>query len=440
MPNFVAILFAGMLILASTASPADDLLDIYKLAAVNDPVLQAAAANRLAVHQRKPQNRALLLPTVNLSASASKFDQNVLSGSSLLFAEDNVSYTVSLQQPLYHRDYFARLAQADAEIAGVEADYAAAEQDMMLRAAERYFNVLAAEDNLTFVLAEKNAIERQLEQTRQRFEVGLIAITDVHEAQAAYDLVLAQEIDAENQLASQREALHELTGQDTGSLAILGDNLPLPEPEPSNLSHWSDAAQEQNLELIAARQRTDFARRNLDISRAGHFPSLDFNASFDYSDSQGGSFGGDRETEDTTISLNLTLPLYAGGGTTAKVRESRYQLAQAKENYEQQRRQTLRQTRDAFRNVRAAIKRVKALQQAVISAQSALDATEAGLEVGTRTTVDVLDVRKNLFLAQRNFARARYDYILNTLRLKQSTGILAEKDIEQINRWLKERS
>ena len=434
-PRIPSVIVTCSLLLYTAVAVSEDLLDVYHLAADHDPVFQAAQAEREALLQRKPQSRALLLPSLTLTGSASRSHQNTLSGTGFQTARENTGYGLTLKQPLFRRDYFVQLAQADAEVAQAEAVYQGAEQNLILRTAEAYFNVLAAEDNLEFVRAEKNANERQLEQTKQRFEVGLIAITDVHEAQAAYDLVTANEIEAENQLSSSREALRVLTGASPMELAKLGEDLSFPEPVPNDITHWSETALQQNLELLAAEYGVDIARKSLDLSKAGHYPSVDLNASYDYNDNKGG-FTGDNETEDTTVSVQLTVPLYEGGGTSARVRESSYRLAQAKDQLEQQRRQTVQDSRDAYRNVLSAIKRVEALQQAVVSAQSAVDATEAGLEVGTRTTVDVLAARENLYRAQANFSSAKYDYILHTLRLEKAGGMLTADDLEQVNHWL----
>jgi len=419
---------------------AEDLLDIYRLAEKNDPQFKAAQATRLAALEAKPQSRALLLPDISLSASTTRDREDIQSSSSAIFSTEttystNTGYSLTLSQPLFNAEYFIQLRQADARVGQADAELAAAQQELITRVAERYFDILAAVDNLEFARAEKSAVERQLEQTKQRFEVGLIAITDVHEAQAAYDLAIAEEIDAENQLSSSQEALRELTGQHHKSLAYLTDKIQLISPDPANIDKWSDTALNQNFTLLAAEFAAKAAQDEIKLQRSGHLPTLDVNASHGLTDISGGSFGA-RETEDSAIGIRLNVPLYSGGGTNSRVREAMQLFEQAKENLEQQRRSTLRQSRDAYLSTTAAINRVKALNQAVISAQSALDATEAGLEVGTRTTVDVLNSRRELFRAQQNHARSRYDYILNTLRLKQAAGILSAADLEQINNWV----
>lgn len=427
----VVIIFA----VASLTASATDLISIHQQARENDPVFKrAAAAQQMALESRQ-QSQAQLLPTLVFNAQISDYSQDVISGTALLFARKSQGYSLTLTQPIYHRENFVRLDQADAEIAQAKATFAAAEQELIIRTAQLYFDALAAKDNLDFSRAEKNALERQLEQTRQRFDVGLIAITDVHEARAAYDLVAAQDIEAENLLNSQFEALHELTNHDYKNLAVLGDTLELVSPDPADINSWSQQALNNNLALLAQHLATQIAQDNIKISRAGHFPQLDLNANHTYADSSGGNFGA-RETRDNTVSLQLTVPLYQGGAVQSQTRLATAQYDQAVETLEQQKRSTIRQARDGYRGVLAATKRVNALLQAVISAQSALKASQAGLEVGTRTTVDVLEARRNLYRAQRNLARARYDYILFSLQLKQVSGQLQLSDLEHVNRWL----
>jgi len=439
---------AGLILISSTpfistsAAASATLLDLYQLAIEHDPQYRGVNAAYRATLETKSQSRAQLFPSINLTADRTKNKLKTISASS--FPEgtrdfDSSGYTLSLNQPLLNYDYFIQLRQSDAAIGEAKANLSAAQQALMVRISERYFDALAALDSLEFARAEKRAIDRQLEQTRQRFEVGLIAITDVHEAQAAYDLVTAQEILAENLLASQYEALAEITGRYHKTLASLSAETPLITPEPADIGKWGDTALNQNFQLIAAEFVFNSAREEIKRQRAGHLPTLELNASHTYTDSEGGNFGSN-ESENQSIELRLNMPLFQGGATSSRTRQAKRRADQSREAYEQQRRATLRQTRDAYLSVLAEINRVKALRQAVVSAQSALDATEAGLEVGTRTTVDVLDTRRELFRAQRDHARSRYDYILHTLRLKQAAGILTITDLELVNSWLQARA
>lgn len=442
MSRIRAVFLASAVALATLPgiASADTLLEVYQRAAENDPQLRQAEAAYQAVEQTKSQARARLLPQLTATAGLSRERQEIENSNSPLFQPGTFnsttkSYSLNLNQALYRRDYFVSLRQADAAIGQALANYDAEWQNLVVRTADLYFNVLAAADDLEFARAEKNANQRLFEQIKQRFEVGLIAITDVHESQAAYDLAVAREIAAETRLAISREELRETTGYSPATLATLRETIPLLTPEPADMTVWLENAGRQNLSFIAAQFAVDAAREEMKLRRAGHYPTLDAVASYGYSDVGAGRFGAS-ESYDSSIGLQLRLPLYEGGGTSARVREGQYRLIQAKEALEQQRRAVDRQTRSAYLNVLDNISSVNALKQARISSESALEATEAGYEVGTRTIVDVVQSRRNLFDAQRNYARTRYDYILSILRLRQAAGLLEVKDIEEINRWL----
>lgn len=417
---------------------ADDLLQIYQLAQQSDPQLKAAQSERLAVLESKPQSQALLYPTISASANTTGNRLNITQPTSVAgetYFNSN-GYTLSLTQPVYHRDTYVQLRQADARVAQADSQLAGAEQDLILRVSGRYFDALAAQDNLEFARAEKKAIARELEQSQQRFDVGLVAITDVQEAQARYDQAIAQEIAAERTLSTSRELLREITGQDHDALAMLGEQIPFLTPEPADIEQWTQTALKQNQQLTAALYAAEIAREEIERQRSGHYPSVDVVGTHAYSKSSGGRFGAS-ETDGDAVGLQLNIPIYQGGLITSRTREAEYRHSQARENLEQQQRAAVRQTRDSYTGVVANISRVNALKQAVTSSKTALEATEAGLEVGTRTQVDVLDAQRELFRAERDHARARYDYIIESLRLKQAAGTLAPTDVEQINGWLK---
>ncbi len=445
-----------VLLIASVApgiASAADLLDVYRLAAQSDPQLQAAEAALQATQELRPQVRSALFPTIALTANGGLTRQDIeLSGAGIAGDDtdggdsfsgggrsdfDSSGYALTLVQPLYSRGTSAALRQADALISQADAIFSTAQQELLQRVATRYFEVLAALDNLSFARAEKIAIARQLEQSIQRFDVGLIAVTDVNEAQARYDLAVAQEIAAENQVDSAREALREVTGVYPENLALLIEKTPLPTPDPSNIEEWAEAARAQNFQVIAAEFAAQAAREEIDRQRAGHYPSVDLVGTHAFSDSGGGRFGGSQIRDDSLI-LQLRAPIFQGGFVTSRTREAQFRFTQAREALEQQQRAATRQARDSYLNVLANISQVDALEQAVRSNESALAATEAGLEVGIRTAVDVLDAQRLLFQARRDLARSRYDYILETLRLKQAAGSLNPVDLEQINKWLRQ--
>ena len=315
----------------------------------------------------------------------------------------------------------------------------AAQQDLIIRVATRYFLVLAANDNIDFVTADKDAISRTLEQARQQFAVGLAPITDTLEAQARFDIAVSNEINAEQLLSDTEEALRELTGELPMSPEILQEEIPLLKPEPTNLDEWVSAANQQNPLVLAATAAAEVAKQEIQVKNSGHYPSLDATADYSYLDN---TFGGvlPLERNDSAIGLELNIPIYQGGLVSSQTRQSRYEYNQAMEELTRQRRATERQTRDNYRGVLAGIKRVEALYNAVLSNEKAVQAAEAGFEVGTRAIIDVLNAQRDLLEARRDYARSRYDYLLDTLELKQAAGNLSSVDLAQVNNWLVENN
>jgi len=424
------------------ASPAwsENLLDVLDLAKRYDAQLQAAQAQYRAEREALPLATAALLPQVNVFGSWSKqatdYTKNDF-GSTGTVKPSSASLGASLRLPLLRLDAWAGRDAAKAQVAKAEAALKEAEQALLLRVAEAYFQVLSRTDDLELARAEKNAIARQLEQAKQRYEVGLIAVTDVHEAQARYDLAVAQEIAAENALANAREALRVITGQTHEHLLRLSPDTPLVPPTPNDIDAWVAAAKDNSLTLQKARLALQAARARIRQQRAGRLPTLDLSASYQYNNNQNlfGAF--DQEFSTTALSLELNAPLYQGGAISAGTRQARAQADAAHRQLEANEREVLRRTREAYLGVLAGMSHVKALRQALLSSESALKATEAGFEVGTRTAVEVLDAQRELYRARRDYARARYDYILNTLRLKQAVSALTEEDLTQVNQWLR---
>jgi len=438
MQRVAVTLFASTaLLLGSSAIHAEDLLEIYHDAQKSDPQLLAAEASNQAAQEVRSQSRSALLPQINLTADYTHHETDVLDSASGVTGTsdyDTNGYSVNLVQSIYHHEYYVQLRQADANIAKANAEYEGAKQGLILRAADAYFNVLAAQDSLATAEATKRAIEQQLRQTQQRFDVGLSAITDVHEAQAAYDSAVAAVIAAQSQLDTTRENLREIIGRAPVELATLKEDMPLMPPEPTDITKWVETAQKQNLSLLASEASTRAAEEEIYKRRAGHYPTLDLVASHSYADNMDAPSGS--EYTDNRIGVQLNVPIYSGGLTTAQTREARALYTQAQEGLEQQRRATVRETRSAYLGVTTGISQVEARKQALASAQTALEATQAGFEVGTRTIVDVLNAQRERYTAQSEYLRTRYDYLLATLRLKQAAGSLSEADIAQINNWL----
>jgi outer membrane protein len=418
---------------------ADDMLSVYQQAVESDPQLQAAKASYQATLEVIPQSRAALLPNLGATGVVTRdryHNRNPSAGDPENSYATNKTFGAQLTQAIYQRESFLKLEQTDSVVAQSKAQLTAAEQDLVLRVATRYFLVLGAQDNLAFVKGDKDAIARTLDQAQQRFDVGLSAITDVLEAQARYDIAVSDEINAEKLLADAREALREVTGVEPGTLEVLQPEIPLIPPDPAVEQQWVDIATDQNPLLLAARAATETARQEIDVQRAGHYPTLDLTAGYTWRNNDFGGFGISQERNDSAIGVQMTLPLYQGGLISANTRQSQYQFNQAQETQVQQRRATERQARDTFRGVMTGISKVTALKQAVLSNEKALEAAEAGFDVGTRTIVDVLDTQRDLLSAKRDHARSRYDYLLDMLSLKQAAGILEENDLRLINALL----
>ena len=418
---------AGAFLMAmSSAAPAENLFDAFELAVTSDPEYLATGSDHRAAQELRPQALAGLLPSARISLDT-KWNERQRDRD---FRSDNLVFDV--EYPIYRRDRRIAAEQTDSRIARADALYAAARQDLMVRVAERYFRVLEAEDGLSFAHATLEAFEQQLVQSRQRFEVGLIAITDVEEAKAGFDLSGAQLIAAENALDIARESLRETTGEYQERLAPLGD-MQLVIPAPADIDKWTETALERNLRLLAARHDTETARREIERTQAGHSPTLDAVGSFGLNDSESSVTGATRRAN---IGLRLSLPLYSGGAILSRTRESRHRYQRTLDVLERERRRAQRETRDAYLGVGSGISRVHALEQAVRSSETAAEAIEAGFQVGIRTSVDVLDAQRDLFRARRDLSEARYSYILDVLRLKRAAGILSEDDLRLISIWL----
>lgn len=460
----------GLIASACTVTAqAADLIEVYQRALQNDPQIREADANRLASRESKPQALASLLPQLNATGNYTRNESDgtntfpdTTQGDVRIINRQNEQslttrgYQIQLRQTLFRWDQWSALKRADAQVAQAEADYQAAQQGLIQRTSQRYFDVLAAQDTVDAAQATLEALNRQLEQAEKRFEVGLIAITDVQEARAAHDTATANVIQAKRALATAEELLRELTGESFDSLAAPIEDMPLKSPDPANEEQWVNTALEQNLRVISARLATDIAKQDVNVARSGHLPTIDLVAGRRSSDVTGdqtitnpasggvperrSTYPADSNSTDDSIGLQITVPIYSGGGTSSQVRQRVYLHRAARERLERANRETERAARDAYLGVLSEISRVKALKQALESGKTALQATEAGFEVGTRTTVDVLDARRRLFEAQTNYSRSRYDYLLNILQLQLATGTLKREDLAEINGYLKERN
>ena len=435
---------------------AESLLEIYQQALQSDPLIHEAEARRLAAGELAPQARGLLFPQIEANAGWNRVDS---SGNQLITdtvggvtsaafeAEStNRNWDVGLRQTIFRWDQVVGLKQAGKRVAQAEADYEGAQQDLIIRVATRYFDVLSAEDVLTSIHADRQAIARQLEQAKQRFEVGLIAITDVQESQAAYDQSIADEIGAKRSLATSRELLREITGEYVATLSAPAETLPLVPPTPADEASWIDQALAQNLSLVSSRLGEEVARHEISYRRTGHYPTVDLIAGRRYNESVGETqfagtpvFPADSDNTSNSISVQFNLPIFSGGRASSRVKEAVYLHRASLEQLQRVSRETERATRDAYLGVLSEMSRVKALKQAVQSSRTALEATQAGFDVGTRTIVDVLNSQRAVYIALTNYYRSRYAYIGNVLLLKQAAGSLQVQDLEEIDRWLVDR-
>jgi len=443
---------------------AENLIEVYLDAVRGDPLVREAEARRDAALEAKPQARGALLPQVNVNGQYATRDSDgdnvfnqVVDPDNDPTTDNNVivpvrssqssdsdfwNYQAEITQSLFSWEQWQALKRADSSVAVAEATYRAAQQNLLVRVSQAYFDVLAAEDTLGAAEAALEALTRQLEQAEKRFEVGLIAVTDVQEARAAHDNARAGVIAAKRAVASAQEVLRELTNKDYQTLAKPAEAMPLDKPDPADEQAWVDLALKDNLDVIAARLGSDVASRDVKIAQGGHFPTLELFANRTEYDSQatqtnnGLTGPADSSQTQDTIGVQVVIPIYSGGATQSRVREQVHLHRAARERLEGAMRSAERETRDAYLGVIAEKARVQALQQAVKSSQTALEATEAGFEVGTRTTVDVLDARRRLFEAQRDFARSRYDYLINIVRLESASGGLKQEDLAAINGYL----
>ena len=415
---------------------AENLLEIYSLAYETDPVLKQAVSQRLSIGEGSTQAFAAFLPNVSASANTTANNKDKYRPKDDDVTYNNHGYSIDLNQSIFDNRNYINYKISNLNINKAEANLKAAHQDLIIRTADAYFNTLSAMDTVEFSLAEKKAIGRQLDQAKRRYEVGIIAITDVHEAQAAFDSANAQVIAAENNLLVARESLRELTNQYIEQISPLAETIPLSPPEPEDIQHWVEQALTGNYTLLASRDDTLVQKENIRLQRSGHYPTLDLTASYGYSKSNGPDSLTASQSHDSSIGLNLSIPIYEGNAITSKTRQAQYDYQRSQDAYNEIKNTTEKNTRSGYLNVLSEVSRVKALEQAVVSNKSALKATEAGFEVGTRTIVDVLNVQRDLYRAKQQHSNSRYTYILNVLRLKQASGELDRTDLEKVNSWL----
>lgn len=433
----------GLVLALPGAVQANDLIRVYDLAVQNDASFRAARYARDAAVEARPQARAALLPQINgsydygYSDSSGSVDQGGGVTRQIGNYGTDETLSVSLSQSVFSLANWQTLRQSSEQVALAQAVYRNNEQALSLRVAEAYFGVLSATDALRSTEGENKAVERQLEQAKRRFEVGLSAITDVQEAQARYDLTVANVLQAQQALSVAQQALAEITGTAPAGIAALQDEIPLPAPQPADIEAWVQAALDGNLDLVAATLNLTIAERGVGVAKARHLPTVDLQAGYRDNTSESGSFP--QDTTGTSVGVGISVPIFAGGATQSAVRQALATRGQREAEREGSERLVARTTRDAYQAVITNVSRVKAFKQAVLSSTTALEASETGLEVGTRTAVDVLNAQQQLYLAERNYYQSRYDYLLSVLRLKSAAGKLTVQDLAEIDRLLVQR-
>jgi outer membrane protein len=424
------------------AAAAEDLVQVYRDAQRYDAQYAAARANLEAGREKLPQGRALVLPTLNLSGSAtrSRFDvksEDLSQSPSFVRGANSLAYTLTLTQPLYRPQNLIQYSQGEYQVKQAEATFSNAYQDLVIRVAQAYFDVLAAQDTLNLVRAQKAAISEQLAQAKRNFEVGTATITDTHEAQARYDLSVAQEIAAQNDLENKRRALQLITGKEYGELKPLRPDVRLAQPDPNDMQAWVQLAEKQSYPVLIQEATTEIASLEAKRNSAAHRPTLDVVGTYGQSFDTGALTAPvGRDINTAQIGLQLALPLYQGGSLNSKEREAAALYQKSKDDLENARRSAALVARQSYLSVINGIAQVGALEQARVSSQSALASNKLGYEVGVRINIDVLNAQQQLYSTERDLAVARYNTITNQLRLKAAAGSLRGEDLEEVNRAL----
>jgi len=418
---------------------AENLVDIFNKAVENDAVILAAHAQFRADSEVVPQSRAALLPNLGLTAITQTIDRETTGGGNLDERFNSNGYAAQLTQPLFRADRWFTLNAAKASKKQASAIYQEARQELIVRVATAYFNILRSQDNLSAATSRETAFRQQREQANERFKVGLIAATDVYEAQAGFDLAKVERISSQETLDNSFNALQSLTNQSYVNIDLLDKTMPVMGPSPSPLQDWIDSALSNNYQLLAQKHQLEAAKQQIRAEKSGHLPTIDAKATYSHAEDGGTSFLGN-ESDTKTFALELALPLFEGGNRSSKVREAHYRHEQAKQDYQNSYRQIREQVQSQHRTVSTDVLLIKARQAALKSSESALEATEGGYEVGTRNIVDVLQAQNRSFEARSNYSNALYDYIINLLTLKRLAGTLTQADIEELNNWLKPKA
>lgn len=429
--------------IAEESAKKQDLLAIYSQALAHDPTLASAKNANLAAQEIIEQGKALYRPTINFNAGASASQTHIKftgAGFNAFRAEGSQNfqgyqYGVEARQPIYRKQNLVQMDQSKTQVSQADKQLYLSQQDLIMRTTQAYFDVLNAQDRIALIGAQKTAILSQLDQAKANFEVGTTTITDVNEAQARYDLIVAQEIAAINEHQIAKRAIEAVTGEMPGELATGKTIIEVVQP-PQSMQDWQQIATENNLNIQIQQDALKLAEQEVERAEAGHLPTLDAVGSYTSSYADGGTSGVGNDLQNATIGVQLQIPLYQGGAISSRARQAVLNKQRAMDDVEIARRQTGLDTQRAYLNLSTSIAQVKALEQALTSSQSQLDSTKLGYEVGVRTSVDVLNAQQQLFSAKRDLLQARYNYLVNVIRLKFTSGVLTEADLQQINHQL----
>ncbi|MGB4811366.1 MAG: TolC family outer membrane protein [Methylophilaceae bacterium] len=427
----------------AAGSKQQTLIDIYQLAKANDPTLASASSANQAAQEIIEQGKALYRPSVNFSAGASASQTNI-KYTGIGFNAFNTqgrqtfegySYGVQAVQPIYRKQNLVQMDQSKMQVSIADKQYHLAQQSLILRTTQVYFDELLAQDKLALIGAQKSAILSQLDQAKANFDVGTATITDVNEAQARYDLIIAQEVAVQNEIEIAQRAIQALTNEMPQQLVTVKPDIKV-QPLDKPMQDWQQAAAQNNLNIQIQQDTAKLAEQDIEKAKAGHLPTLDAVASYGSNYSNGGTSGVGNDLQNATIGLQLQIPLYQGGATSSLARQAVLNKQKALDDLEIVRRQTDLETQRAYFNLNTSIAQIKAFEQALISSQSQVDSSKLGYEVGVRTSVDVLNAQQQFYSAKRDLLQARYAYLVNIIRLKTASGLIAESDLDDINQQL----
>jgi len=417
--------------LSAAPSFAADLVEVYNAAHLQDATFAAAQAAQLAGKEKLTQGRAGLLPTLNLSANSTYNDNQYVNNAAYTGSYNSSGYSLVLSQPLFRQQNWQLYTESDLQVVMSDAQFKLAQQDLILRASQAYFDVLMAQDAVRLAAAQKQAIAEQLAQAKRNFEVGTATITDTYEAQARFDLVLSQEIVASSNLEIKQRALQQITNAEFSTLNPLGKAFDLDAPQPADIQQWVTQAQQSSAQVELAQAGSEIADKEVSRAFGGHLPTLDLVAS--YGNTKGKQFGNSYEVTNQAVGVQLNMPIFQGGASQSKWREADANREKAKQDLESAKRSVALSARQSYLGVENGIAQVKALQQALKSSASLLEASKLGQAVGVRTNLDVLNAQQQFYSTERDLLQAEYGYLMSRLRLKAAAGTLSADDVAGVN-------